>query len=110
MKKKISKKKQVKNLNIDIERQNNLIIELTNTRNRAINQLGYQADRLCMQNVLIDMLVEEILVLSEIEINDENIEKLKIDRIKKAQEKYLSQENNGGTNEKEEKRDVSKEL
>ena len=92
MEKKISKKKQVKNLSIELERQNDLIIDLTRTRGRAIEQLGYQADRLCMQNVLIDMLIEEIMSLYQIEINEKNFEEIKNNRIKKAQEKYINQE------------------
>lgn len=110
MQKKTSKKKQVKNLSRDIERQNNLIIELTRTRNKAIDQLGYQADRLCMQNVLIDMLVKEVMSLSEIEITEKSFEEFKNRKIKDSQELYLSQENNGGTNEKEEERAISKGL
>ena len=108
MQKKTSKKKQVKNLSLDLERQNNLIIELTRTRNRAIDQLGYQADRLCMQNVLIDMLIEEIYEMQEPPKSTK--EELKDYYTKEAQEKYLGQENNGGTNEKKEERAISKGL
>lgn len=99
MEKKTSKKKQVKNLNRDIERQNNLIIELTRTRNRAIEQLGYQADRLCMQNVLIDILIDEIYEIQE--PPKQTKKELKDYYTKEAQEKYLNKEKNGGTNEKE---------
>lgn len=94
MQKKVSKKKQVKNLNKDLERQNALIIELTNTRNRAIEQLGYQADRLYMQNVLIDLLIDEIYEMEEPPKRTKK--ELKDFYTKEAQEKYLVQEHNGG--------------
>lgn len=87
--KKTSKKKQVKNLSRDIERQNTLIIELTNTRNKAIEQLGYQADRLCMQNVLIDLLIDEISLLEEPPKSKK--EDLKAHYTKVAQDKYLKE-------------------
>lgn len=92
MNKKVSKKKQVKNLNRDIERQNTLIIELTNTRNRAIEQLGYQADRLCMQNVLIDLLIDEMIADGHHKKSiwqGADREKLKNHYIKVAQNRYL---------------------
>ena len=102
MKEKISKKKQVKNLSRDLERQNSLIIELTNTRNRAIEQLGYQADRLCMQNVLIDLLIDEMIAGGY--ATKKNIwqfadkEKIKNHYTKVAQNRYLK-ENGENKNE-----------
>lgn len=102
MKERISKKKQVKNLSRDIERQNTLIIELTNTRNRAIEQLGYQADRLCMQNELIDLLIDEMIAGGY--ATKKNIwegadkEKIKKHYTKVAQNRYLKK-NGEKTNE-----------
>lgn len=93
MEKKVSKKKQVKELTRDIERQNELIIELTNTRNRAIEQLGYQADRICMQNELIDLLIDEMIAGGY--ATKKNIwqgadrEKIKNHYTKVAQKRYL---------------------